>query len=205
MSTLSKPWDVAFTPRCWEKINNRRRSPDGVKREVKTYIRNGVECNDYPWHDMDDGDFFEVPIGDKSETAMKVGFRHSASRLNMEITTHRVLIGNVIPGYRVIRVCGSLRAVKLAARAMGAKIPIHDREHFKKREAARQRGETLEEYEVPNNNPKLLPGTPTKPEHLAGNLDLPELGTRERHRAAALAAARRAEEEENPFMRPVHE
>lgn len=97
------------------RIKQRRHSPDGLMHEVKTITRAGRRVYNYPWSKMELGDFFIVPIENRSRNALRVAFQHGAARHDLEIAVKEWTLPDGSPAYRVTVVIIQVSRYKLAA------------------------------------------------------------------------------------------
>lgn len=86
----SRPYDDFIPGNLLSRVLARRENPDGIRHQIGTTRRAGRTVNKYPWDKMEVGDFFEVPIGNKSEKAMRVALAHAAARIDAEISVRLV-------------------------------------------------------------------------------------------------------------------
>lgn len=87
---LHRPYDIAFSPTMRMEVIERRRHPTGFPIGVKEVLRGKEYIYQYPFSRMELGDFFEVPIGRRSESSMRVAMHQSAHRRDLEIAIHRI-------------------------------------------------------------------------------------------------------------------
>lgn len=116
----SRPYDDYIPMPVLRKIKERRRSPDGVLHEVKEITRAGRRVYDYPWKKMELGDFFIVPIGHRSERALRVAFAQGAARNDYEIAVTKWRMPDGGPGLRVCVVIINVSTYKHLALSKGA-------------------------------------------------------------------------------------
>lgn len=86
----TRPYDDFIPASLLPRVLARRENPDGERHQIGTTRRAGRTVNKYPWDKMQVGDFFEVPIGDKSEKAMRIAIAHAAARIDAEIAVRLV-------------------------------------------------------------------------------------------------------------------
>lgn len=127
MAAISRPYDDFIPAPLLAKIKLRRHSPDGLVHEVKEITRAGRRVYDYPWKKMELGDFFIVPIGDRSEKALRVAFAHGAARHDLEIAVTKWRLPDDEWGFRVaVVIIGVSQYKHLALNAGISGIRISD-------------------------------------------------------------------------------
>lgn len=100
----------------------RREHPDGRRHPLSSTIRAGRQVTVYPWDKMEVGDFFEVPIGDKSERAMRVALNQAAARLDAEIAVRLIKDSKNQHCFRVTLVLFGVRGYLATAAKAGVHV-----------------------------------------------------------------------------------
>lgn len=115
----SRPYDDFIPMPILRIIKQRRHSPDGLVHEVKTISRAGRRVYNYPWKKMELGDFFIVPVGDRSPRSMIVAFYQGAARHDLEIAVKEWTLPDGSPAFRVTVVIIQVSRYKLIAASKG--------------------------------------------------------------------------------------
>lgn len=97
----SRSYDLAIPPAVLAKVVERRRTPDGLCHDVNEIKRAGRRVYDYPFAQMELGDFFIVYIGNRSEKALRIAFYQAAARNDYEIAVTPWKMPGGSPGLRV--------------------------------------------------------------------------------------------------------
>lgn len=143
MDAKSRPYDDFIPLPLLRDIQKRRQSPDGVLHQLKTTKRAGRVVYAYPWSKMELGDFFIVPIGNRSKKAVRIAFYQAAARHDLEISVKEWTMPDGSPGYRVGVTIIGVNKYRLKAVSKGIDIKVSDgrwRER-KKRWEQNQRGQ----------------------------------------------------------------
>jgi hypothetical protein len=169
--------------------------PDGAERKVVSKLVGGKWRHRFPWEQLNDGDFFIVPITG-NDRAMRVSFQQAAARHDIEISIHPSRVGppgEEVDGFRVCRIIGGIHKIKAEARKRGANTPSSDIKQYYRRQAAWRRGEPLTTPPAMS----IAPTPPTAPLVPIGEAATAPLGTdaQQRYdREQRLAEARRRAE-----------
>ena len=96
-----RPYDRFMGSRALKKAHKLRINPDGACHSVKwKTISTGI-IPIYPWKKMLLGDYFLVPIRDKSTSSMKVAMLQAAARYDYELSVVRAFDSKKVPCLRV--------------------------------------------------------------------------------------------------------
>lgn len=118
----SRPYDDFIPGNLLLRVQARRENPDGIRHQIGTTRRAGRTVNKYPWDKMQVGDFFEVPIGTKSEKAMRIAFNQASARMDAEIAVRLVKDSKGQHCFRVTVVIRDVSIYVNLAKKAGCKV-----------------------------------------------------------------------------------
>lgn len=98
---LTRFYDDAISAPLLKQIVERRASPTGIEHKVPVVMRGSEDVFQYPYAQMELGDFFIVPTRGRSEKSMRTAFKQAAARYDYELVVAPWPMKNGDPGLRV--------------------------------------------------------------------------------------------------------